>query len=219
MDLFEQLRAETRPAHDAIERLPAARAMIDGTIAREDYTELLARLYWVHEVFEDEVCRHPELASVWPVEATRAAAIANDLKALGAQQRPTPPDAIVAWADRIRTWAETNPAVWGGVGYVLEGSRMGSRMLVAPLSLALRVAVEAGTGLDYHREGCDDPGGRWRRVRTAIATLDRTAADRDALVYGAVATFEMMTAVHADSDYVADACFQVPVLANLDGSI
>lgn len=219
MELFEQLRAETRPAHDAIEQLPAARAMIDGTIARDDYTDLLARLYWVHEVFEDEVCRHPELAAVWPGEATRAAAIAHDLKALGAQQRPTPPETIVAWADRIRRRAETNPAVWGGVGYVLEGSRMGSRLLLAPLSLALGVAIEAGTGLDYHREGCDDPGGRWRRVRTAITTLDRTSADREALVSGAVATFEMMTAIHANSDSIADECIQVSALVTLADSL
>lgn len=210
MELFEHLRAATRPAHDAIENLPAARAMISGTISRSDYVATLGRAYWVHDTFERAVASHAVLAEVWPEEAARAAAIARDLESLDAEvpQRPTP--SVESWAERIRERAATEPSVWGGVGYVLEGSRMGSRMLVGPVARALGVEIAPGTGVDYHREGLDDPGGRWRRVREAIAALDRLPFDRGAIVYGAIATFGVMSAVHGGPGLPAET---VPVLA------
>lgn len=88
---------------------------------------------------------------------------------------------------------------------------MGSRMLVGPVARALGVPVAPGGGVDYHLDGLSDPGGRWKRVREAVASADRTADDRAAIVWGAVATFAVMAAVHG-----ADPCSSeepVPVLA------
>ncbi len=211
MDLFDLLRAETRAAHDAIERLPAAAAMARGTVDRDDYTAVLGRTYWVHAVFEAEVGLCPDLAGAWPAEAVRAEAAARDLANLGADVPPDPPAAVADWADRMRERAEACPAVWAGAGYVLEGARMGSRMLVGPVARALGVPVAPGGGVDYHLDGLSDPGGRWKRVREAVASADRTADDRAAIVWGAVATFAVMAAVHG-----ADPCSSeepVPVLA------
>lgn len=74
---------------------------------------------------------------------------------------------------------------------------MGSRVLVGPLARGLGVPPGAGVGLDYHRDGLADPGGRWGRVRAALAALDEGGAARAHLVAGAVATFELMFALHA----------------------
>lgn len=197
MDLFDQLRAETRAAHDAIEQLPAAVAMLQGTVTRDEYTAVLARVFWVHAIFEAELSATPELSSCWPAEAVRAEAAGRDLYNLGGHCFLEPPEEVVEWADQMRQRAETTPAVWGGAGYVLEGSRMGSRVLVGPVARALGVAVTPGEGVDYHLEGLTDPGGRWRRVRDAILTVDRTPADRAAIVAGAIATFAVMAAVHS----------------------
>ena len=195
MDLLSDLRAATRDAHDRIERLPSAQAMAGGRIGRDEYVAVLGRLYWAHATFEAAVTRSPDLAAAWPAEAVRAAAAARDLRALGSAPTDCPPEAVLAWADGLD--GAGRPAAWAGAGYVLEGSRLGGRVLAGPLAAALDVPPGPGRGLDYHREGLDDPGGRWARVRAALVAVDATPADRDALVAGAVATFALMAALHA----------------------
>jgi heme oxygenase len=211
MDLFDELRTGTRAAHDAIERHPAAVAMFRGTVDRAEYAAVLGRAYWVHAVFESEHGACEELARCWPAEAVRADAAARDLAALGGCVAADPPLEVGIWADRLRHRAETDPAVWAGVGYVLEGARMGSRVLVGPVARALRVPVAPGVGVDYHLDGLSDPGGRWKRVRDAIAAADRTPADRAAILRGAVDTFAVMAAVHGAGPSPSEE--PVPVLA------
>ncbi|MGL6096467.1 MAG: biliverdin-producing heme oxygenase [Fimbriiglobus sp.] len=194
MELTDELRAATRAAHTGLEELPVARAMAGGTVDRTTYAALLARLYWVHAGFEAAVAGTPDLAAVWPPEAVRAAAVARDLAALGADPVPEPAD-VAAWAARVGGLGRP-AAAWAGVGYVLEGSRLGGRVLVGSVARGLNLPAGPGVGLDYHREGLDDAGGRWGRVRAALAAADRTPEDRAALVAAAVATFDVMARVH-----------------------
>jgi heme oxygenase len=170
----------------------------------------LERLYWVHTTFESEVARCPELAAVWPAEATRAPAIIRDLAVWGAAFPPVVPDAVSDWHRKMLLRGA--PSVWAGVGYVLEGSRMGSRMLAAPLSRALGVPPGPGVGLDYHREGLAEPLARWQRVRTAIEMLDGYGANRKHIVFGAVSTFELMLIVHAEPACVPEPFLQPALL-------
>ncbi|WP_439621909.1 biliverdin-producing heme oxygenase [Gemmata sp.] len=196
MELIDELRTVTRPIHTRIEQLPAARELAQGRIGREPYLDLLGRLYWVHATFEAELDRAPVVRAAWPAEAERAAAVARDLEVLGGDPPCAPPAAVTEWRHRLR--ARGHHAAWAGAGYVLEGSRMGSRVLAAPLARALAVPPGAGVGLDYHRDGLADPVGRWERVRAALAALDEGGANRAHITFGAVATFELMLAVHAE---------------------
>jgi heme oxygenase len=195
MELIDELRAATRAAHTGLEQLPAAKAMAGGTVDRPTYVALLGRLYWVHAAFEAAIERTPDLAAVWPPEAVRAMAVARDLSVLGADPVPEP-TVVTEWVKQVSDLGRP-AAAWAGVGYVLEGSRLGGRVLVGPVAQALNLPAGAGVGLDYHREGLDDPGGRWTRVRAALAAADRTPEDRAALVAAAVATFDLMARVHA----------------------
>lgn len=211
MDLFQELRSATQTVHNEIEQLPAAVAMLSGTVRRDEYTSVLARVYWIHSIFETELLSLDDLAHHWPNEAFRADAIARDLANLEASLISEPPPAVEEWAEQLRRSAETSPAVWAGAGYVLEGSRMGSRVLIGPVSQALGVTIAPGVGVDYHLEGLSDPGGRWKRVREAILTADRTPSDRMAIVSAAIATFEVMAAVHCTDGVVVHE--SVPLLA------
>jgi heme oxygenase len=196
VELIEELRAATRPIHARIEQLPTAMELAQGRISLSDYLQLLERLYWVHASFEFVAMEHPEFAEVWPREATRATAVARDLAALGGEFPCSPPELVSRWQQDLRR--QGNAAVWAGVGYVLEGSRMGSRMLAGPLARAFGVPPGAGVGLDYHRDGLNDPVGRWERVRAALTVLDRGGTNRSHVVFGAAATFELMVAIHSD---------------------
>lgn len=196
MELIEELRAATRPIHTRIEQTPAARELAQGAIDLASYISLLERLYWVHATFEVEVGRAPEFAGVWPAEAVRATAIARDIAVLGGEFPCAVPDVVGEWHHTLHE--RGSAAAWAGVGYVLEGSRMGSRMLAGPLARAFGVPTGLGVGLDYHREGLTDPVGRWERVRAALATLDRGGENRSHVVLGAVSTFELMVALHSE---------------------
>jgi heme oxygenase len=194
MELLQALRTETRPQHERLEQRLYPRAMAAGTITRQQYAELLGALVWVHRRFEQAVEHYAELAAVWPAEARRATAIERDLQAFG-QDCPVEPPEVAQWYER--NCAELHPsAAWAGVGYVLEGSRMGGRFLEKSLARALGVGPGQGVGLDYHRDGLDDPSGRWKRVLAAIESLDRSSEHRGTIVSAAAGTFDLMAALH-----------------------
>lgn len=195
MEVLNALRQATGTIHARIEQLPLCQEMLRGCVSRSDYTQLLQSLYHVHAAYEDRVERCPALQQVWPQTPSRAAAITRDLHALGASpgQRP---ERITDWIHQVE--ALGHPVAWAGVGYVLEGSRMGSRVLVRPLAEALGVPPRLGVGLDYHLDSGTDPRGNWQSVIAALNALGTSEPARDAIVAAAVATFETMFALFED---------------------
>jgi heme oxygenase len=133
------------------------------------------------------------VSALWPQTPSRAAAISRDLAVLGTSPCPTP-GWIGEWLAGIE--ALDQPAAWAGVGYVVEGSRLGSRVLVKSLAAGFGVEPALGIGLDYHLDAGDDPTGNWRRVMGALAALDHGPQARDAIVAAAVATFEVLYELH-----------------------
>jgi heme oxygenase len=192
MDILTELRAATGPIHARIEALPVCGAMVAGELDRPAYARLLAGLYHANAAFEAGLQAVPAVADVWPAPDGRAAAALRDLRALGAEPGPVPA-AVAAWAADL---ADGHPAAWAGAGYVFEGSRMGSRVLLRALARGFGVEPRPGVGLDYHLPPPGDPAAGWRRVVAALTTLDADTAARAAIVGGAVATFEALYAVH-----------------------
>ena len=201
MDPLHHLRAATRPLHDRIEQLPVCRAMAAGTVGRDEVAAVTAGMWHAYRAFERELARHAKVAAVWPPLEGRSAALARDLDALGAEPGDEP--AFVRdWADCLRERAQTDPEVWAGAGYVFEGSRMGSRVLLPALATALGVHPRPGVGLDFHLAAVQDAG-VWPALRKALPALGGTPAAQSAMLDGAVATFELMIALHAAAEPVA----------------
>lgn len=198
MDLCTALRAATDPLHREVEALPMAQAMADGTIGRDDYAELLKLLLTTHRLWEPEAATQ----TIWDDRMGRVGAIERDLTALGYEPDAADHPACDAWIAEMRDVAATHPAVWLGVIYLFEGSRMGSMALLKPLAKALGVPPIPGRGLDYHADGLADRVPRWLRTKAMLNALPLNDEQRDAAVRGAVSAFELLRELYSASALV-----------------
>ena len=197
MDLCTQLRTATDSIHAAVEALPLARAMAEGTISRDDYVGLLQHLLAAHRGWESEVGREVACTAVWSSGMCRAGVIEGDLVALGAEPIATDHPAAENWLAAVRDRAERQPEAWLGVIYLFEGSRMGSMALLRPVSRALGVVPAPGQGVDYHLDGIADRVPRWQRLKAALNALPFSVEQQQAAVWGAVETFGMLHELYA----------------------
>lgn len=190
MSVVDDLRIATGDAHRQIEASGLARRMMTGQIERGEYVALLADLYQVHAIWELRLAETPALKDRWPATPSRAEAIRRDLAYLGRHPIGPVPNQLREW-DRHIT-AANRPAAWAGAGYVLEGSRLGARMLAKPLAQAFQVEPGPGVGLDYLLDHGPDFPARWRQVLTALEQLGQRPEDRSAMIAAAIATFSTL---------------------------
>lgn len=193
MSILNELRQATGPIHARIETLPVCQALLSGTVDHATYVCLLRPLYHLHAALEARLAACSEMNGVWPATPSRAAALARDLRVFGTDAGPMP-NLVQEWESALQLLEQ--PAAWGGAGYVLEGSRMGSRVLVRPIATALGLDLRLGKGLDYHLDAGDDPAGNWRGVLAALERLATSPTARHALIRAAVLTFETMYTLH-----------------------
>ncbi|MDW8244628.1 MAG: biliverdin-producing heme oxygenase [Thermogemmata sp.] len=187
MEILAELRRATSQLHSLIEELPVSCAMRAGLIDRMTYIRLLVDLYHIHSVYETQLSTHPEVAIVWPDAPSRAAAIRQDLSVFAADPGPTP-RWTSAWSASIEELE--HPAAWAGVGYVIEGSRFGSQLLVKSLATALNVPMAPGYGINYYLDIGNDVASYWKKVTLALTKLDSCHQARQAIVNAAIRTFE-----------------------------
>lgn len=175
-----RLRRATAARHA---RLEADLDLLAPSPDRARFTLLLARFHGFHTVWEPAMA---ERLRPMIMGSARLPALKRDLLALGMARAeiaalPTCEDARLLAAD---------PATALGSLYVLEGSRLGGRLIDRHLRLS--APWLPADGLAYFAAGPGD-GGRWRDF---CAGLD-DAADagrEDALLLGACRTFELLHA-------------------------
>jgi heme oxygenase len=202
MTLPDQIRSALAADHAAVEATPFARAMVSGRIAPADYAAGLAGLYHLHAALEgglgEAAGRCPEVAAVYdPDRMARSPLAARDLAALGAPPAGEPGPAVARLARRFADWAAGAPWALLGPLYVLEGSRMGSMVLVRSLAPALGVDRRPGAGLDYHLDGIATRPQDWQVFRAALAGLPLTPAQRADVLAAAVATMGGLLELYA----------------------
>jgi heme oxygenase len=190
MEILGILRGATGAIHGRIEELPVCKALLAGDVDADTYAALLGSLLHLHEAYEAEIAAS---GVRWPATPSRAAALQRDLSFFGADAGDVPA-VIDEWIEAIHHLEHAS--AWAGVGYVLEGSRMGSRVLVKSISRGLELEPRLNNGLDYHLDNGSDPNGTWKQVMGALVAADTDAAARTAIVTAAVATFEAIYALH-----------------------
>jgi heme oxygenase len=195
MDFAQRLRTAIADAHERIEALPLATAMVRGNVSRANYLELLGQLWRLHAALEDALAVCPNLSVLYQPEMARRETLKRDLAILGGALKPAAPPTR-ALMERFASW---RTAVWPLVGalYVFEGSRMGSMVLAAPLAGALGVPLAPGNGLDYHLDGMHDRPQTWREFKTALVGLPLDAAEQETVVRAAADTMDGLCAVYA----------------------
>jgi heme oxygenase len=173
--LPERLRAETSQWHEKVEAV----ADITGRVRTEaDYVALLGRLSGLHTGLEAQLCA-PSWERAW-------LGIGVDV---AAHCRVGLLDADLAELGMLPTASTVQPPFpcFGqalGCLYVLEGSALGGRMVAGMVRAAIGdvpTAFLTGRGR----------GHQWPAVRSALRRFDSQGGDNDAVVAGAVSTFDV----------------------------
>ncbi|MBX7103185.1 MAG: biliverdin-producing heme oxygenase [Gemmataceae bacterium] len=197
MDIATRLRVAMGATHSAIEQLPVSKALVAGTVGRDEYRALLSQLLLVHEALEDELSACPDAAGFLTPDMMRADALRGDLVALGAESVDPPFGETLRLAELMHAWAAVTPWKLIGALYIFEGSRMGSMFLVKPVARALGVPVQPGYGVDYHLDGLATRPQTWARFKVGLAQLPFTAEQWDEVVSAAEETMNALFDLYA----------------------
>ncbi|MCF4129239.1 biliverdin-producing heme oxygenase [Methylobacterium sp. SyP6R] len=178
-DILERLRAETRPAHEAIERDLAWETRV-ATLA--EYRALLARFWGFHAVLEPALAASLDDAPFFDPRR-RLAHLAADLRILGfddAKIQILPCPRLAPPRDRAEAF---------GALYVLEGSTLGGQVIAKHIGRQLGLTAECGCR--YYAAHGRETGAMWKAFRQRLAE-EATRGEADAIVISATATFDAM---------------------------
>ena len=181
--LSDDLKAQTRPQHDAAEASPAMRAVLADDLARPAYRDHLARLLGFYGPLEPALSRVDGLRDHLPdldARLVKAGWLAEDLDALGpGPSAPAGPAPAYALADAL------------GALYVVEGSTLGGRIIEKHLARTLGVSPDDGARF-YHSYG-EQRGDRWKALKAALDAFGEAHPDaRPRVVAAAGDTFDAL---------------------------
>lgn len=197
MNVITRIRAAISSAHENIEKTPYSIAIMKGSIGISDYAVSLAQLHAVHQALE-ATAPGSAYCDFFDDEMVRTAALKRDLNFWGVRLADlTIMPETLATSQLIRSSVESDPVSLLGFIYVLEGSRMGSLVIVKPLSAAFQVAPHDGQGLDYHTEGARKTPGRLAAWKARVEQLGLTDADVTIMESAAVGLMESLTSLYA----------------------
>ncbi|MCW0393336.1 biliverdin-producing heme oxygenase [Xanthomonas sacchari] len=169
------LREATAQQHQAVEDLPAMRALMDPALSLSAYVQVLRRHHAVLAGWEQrEAAWLRDCGDAHWQYQPRTPLLAQDLHALrAAPPAPQPPPPAAEAGTR-----------WGML-YVVEGSRLGGRVIARHLRQTLPGAAPA---LSYFELGHADPAA-WRHFQQRLERALPTAPLQQAAVDGARAMF------------------------------
>jgi heme oxygenase len=202
MTLPDRLRAAISGPHTAIEETPLAVSMLDGTITRDAYAGWLAEMHHLHATLEAALTDCPLAAGLFhPDEMTRSRLIDRDRAVFRGDPFAQPHDAIARLGEQFADWQTTAPWKLLGALYVLEGSRMGSMVLLRHLSRAFSIPPTPGAGLDYHADGIATRPQKWQQFRAALAGVPLTADQQADTCEAATAVMEGLCELYTAAVY------------------
>ncbi|MDR6674754.1 biliverdin-producing heme oxygenase [Xanthomonas sp. 1678] len=169
------LREATAGQHEAVEQLPMMRTLMSGRLSVRDYVQVLRRHHAVLAGWEqrESAWLHASGDAHWRYQP-RSPLLAQDLAAL--QASPPPPSPAPLAPEAGSRW---------GMLYVVEGSRLGGRVIARRLRQTLG---EIAPALAYFELGHGDPAS-WRRFQQRLEQALPTTALQQAAVDGARAMF------------------------------
>jgi heme oxygenase len=191
MQLGDQLRNAIAQAHTNIETLPLSKALVAGTVQKDEYATLLGQLYHVHRVLEEALETNADLHGIYHPRMNRAEVIKTDLQYFGESELS---DFCIEESHRLIEQVRncTEQAPWGLIGmlYVFEGSRMGSMFLARSLSKGFAVSMAPNQGLDYHLDGIAERPQNWKLFKEKLNSLELTEKQKTDICNEAMETMQ-----------------------------
>lgn len=175
---LRRLKVETASLHARAEQYVR---ILDEDATPADYHRYLVAMHGYHAPLERGLGAHPGLAAAGfeaPGRRKRAL-IERDLASLG--------DPRSSWPECPQLPELGSLARATGAAYVLEGSTLGGRYILAKLPPAL--AALRGRATAFLEGYGDETGARWRAFGEVVARAIGSPADEDEAVLGACETF------------------------------
>jgi heme oxygenase len=184
--LSHYLRLSTHKAHERVER---ALPLLEKSLTLPAYAALLQRMYplvaAVEATFTPFYTARPDWHSQLGPWDHRASHLVADLGALG-----YPATACAKVTDTVkRAHLTQNKMRAIGCNYVMQGARLGGRIIHRHLRQTLPPA--ASESLSYFGQAGVSMGNVWRQWLSHLDQDPSLWADREAIVAGAHATFEV----------------------------
>jgi len=147
-----ELRAQTRPQHEALEQIPESKILTDESLTDAEYANYLSRLYPVIKAFESQI--FPIVQHLVPDIETRRKepVLQQDLAQLGVNSKELPDYRF----DTERITASEAM----GMFYVIEGSTLGGKFIAGNIRKALGRGPE--NGARYFSIYGDSLGSKWK---------------------------------------------------------
>lgn len=207
--LADALKAATDEHHRRAEGQPFQRSLARGAASPAAVAGWLGQMTLVHAALETGLMRliaaQPRLQPLFQPHQSRIEDLNHDLIALNAPSSGIPATpATAAMVEAIASIAAREDAIaLLGPLYVLEGSQNGSRYIARALLRAW--GWNGGRGPGDRMLRSLDPYGEsqreiWQTFRTALNDLEVTDAQREAIIAGARATFDGITAMSIEHD-------------------
>lgn len=176
-----QLRSSTAASHDALEANPYSRAIIDGTISKDDYRHFLMKFYGFYKPVEEAIYNQENIPLTDIDARRRAALILNDLDSLGYEVTASD---IPLCNDLPELGSEASR--WGCL-YVLEGSRLGGQVISRKVSATLGLPL--GTGSSFFLGRGKDTGKLWKDFLGSFTAYAAASGREEEIISSAEETF------------------------------
>ncbi len=149
-----RLREGTQDAHTAAENTAFMKCFLKGIVERSFFRKLLANLYFVYSVLEEELQRHhnhPIVGSMYFPELNRKESLERDLAFYYGdnwQEQIAPSEAGKVYVARLREIAQNDPPLLIGHAYTrYMGDLSGGQGLRKIARVAMDLPADQGTAL------------------------------------------------------------------------
>jgi len=178
--LLERLRAETRSAHDRIEKAVNIERL---TGSRDVYRAMLIRFHGFHSAFEEAAAAQVPDRDFFQ-RRRKAHLLARDLEVLGMN-----PIEITSLPRCCPLMPLPGPAAVLGSMYVIEGSTLGGAIIAREVER--RLGLTRDTGCAYFRSYGRETASMWKSFGAVLNAASSPEVD-DLIVGTAQGTFDVM---------------------------
>ena len=190
--ITERLKTETRPHHDAMERVGFSDKIMSGQLNLEEYKLLVRNNYIMNSLIENAVSQMEEFVNLPGLDfesRKKSDLLEKDLEVLGLNK------AEIDSHDYSMDFKNLHEAL--GAYYVMEGSTLGGSVISRQLAKNENLK-DVG---EFHFYGCygDMVGPRWKAFQQVLIEQANSPEAEEAMVKSAGATFDYFRRIFEES--------------------
>lgn len=198
LDLMEELKAATFPAHARLQTADYFSALAACQLPLESYVGQLRALAMIHGVLEQSLASSGDerIRSVWSGAMRKLPLLEQDLRYFeprAVADLKEAVDAALKTAEKLRCLSIECPLALLGCVYVLEGSTQGATVLRPLIARAFLLTDEEGLAFLH----CYGTGvhARWTQYRQRMNALRLSGEEREQIVAAACDFFDQLSGI------------------------